>query len=173
MRRFTKAIKDCLDKQNWYGALFISLTIPDVCGYLSHPRMDSKKRYKKWFKDYLKKYYRYKDVNGKTGFWMSANDCYALRCAILHSGKDIPDKQKNISLFYLNTTHGHCVKVGDKISISVAKFCAQMIAAVDEWTKDVESDIEVEKRIGGLVSINDPGSSPPIEVKMRKKPDSL
>ncbi len=35
MERFTRAIEKSIKSENWYAALTLALTIPDICGRLS------------------------------------------------------------------------------------------------------------------------------------------
>ncbi len=60
MEQFSNAIRNCLDSQNWYGALFISLAVPDICGNITYPELRGqgfvKERYERWVEKYLSTY---------------------------------------------------------------------------------------------------------------------
>lgn len=43
MNHFIEALESSLDTQNWYSVLFISLTLPDICGKIDEPNETSKK----------------------------------------------------------------------------------------------------------------------------------
>jgi hypothetical protein len=49
MENIIKAIKSSLESKNYYGALFVALSAPDICGYLESPADKSQVRYEKWF----------------------------------------------------------------------------------------------------------------------------
>ena len=54
MKNFIKAVEKAIEAKNLYGALFIALTLPDICGkieFFSIP--SSEKRYIKWFNKYM------------------------------------------------------------------------------------------------------------------------
>lgn len=34
---FTNAVKNSLEQENWYSALTLALTLPDICGKLENP----------------------------------------------------------------------------------------------------------------------------------------
>ena len=72
-------------------ALALALTIPDVCGKVEYPHLSTSKRYKCWFDNYAKQYFTYRTTKlpEETNIeyvWLSADECYALRCAVLHAG---------------------------------------------------------------------------------------
>lgn len=61
MDRFKISIQKSLENQNWFSALFLSLTIPDICGAIENPptgkRGEVSQRYCDWFNRFLKKKY--------------------------------------------------------------------------------------------------------------------
>lgn len=111
MYNFLNALELCTKSSNWYGALFISLTLPDICAKIEYPleKKSSSKRYIDWYDKYLKKYYEVSrnaiplpahlerltalvppHIGGgrKKECFLSGADFYALRCAYLHEGSD-------------------------------------------------------------------------------------
>ncbi len=99
-----EAIKKAYSDGNYMAALALSLTIPDICGQVEFPEINYKtfgkgyvgERYKKWFDLHLKQYYGEEEImhtdlaalDNKTKRVFNADICYALRCAVLHSGND-------------------------------------------------------------------------------------
>jgi hypothetical protein len=77
MKRFTDAIAKALADKNWLAAVALSLTMPDICGRMEHPKDGSEKRYKAWWDKYMLAHYQRAD--GST--CLSSADAYALRCA--------------------------------------------------------------------------------------------
>ena len=92
MKNIIDSIYKALENENWSAALFVSLTLPDICVALQYGKTSGKK-YSDWFENNLSQY---------KGF-LSGNDCYALRCALLHQGKnDVTDQKMNEVLeFYV------------------------------------------------------------------------
>lgn len=90
-----KEINDCLNNDNSLAALYIALSLPDVCAKIM--KSDTKRqqdRYKEWFDKYVSGY-----ITGKIGeekynmLNFSADDCYKLRCCLYHEGNyDIEDE---------------------------------------------------------------------------------
>jgi hypothetical protein len=162
MERFTSAIRKCLDSQNWYGALFIALAMPDICGIIEYPHLKkgtkSIKCYKHWFDTYLSKYYT-RDINGKHVVFMTASDCYALRCSLIHMGIDDVSMQparEIISRFAFvegSANEFHCVKFKDLLVLKVAIFCEDVIKAINEWNENIKRDDIKQKQIESLLTI--------------------
>ena len=101
MENIIKAIQLSLQTENYTAALMISLTIPDICGKMEG-KTNSSKRYIEWFDKYMKEKY-----DG----YLSAKDCYAIRCAVLHEASDDiiqHPKQEILEKFYFLTRGAHC-----------------------------------------------------------------
>ena len=62
MNTIIQSAKQCLNKENYTAALFICLSIPDICGNLERKEnrnhRDSKIGYIKWFNKYLRNKYQ-------------------------------------------------------------------------------------------------------------------
>jgi len=93
MRSFLESIQLSLETKNWYAALAVALTIPDICGSIANPKEHSGPRYKQWCQKYLTPRYTLPMPTGETVF-LSAEDTYALRCAYLHEGADDVSRQR-------------------------------------------------------------------------------
>jgi hypothetical protein len=162
MRRFTDAINRCLSDQNWYGALCLSLIMPDICGKIAYPKLNTADRYKTWYNDYLAQYYS-ANISGTKVIFLTASDCYALRCALLHTGSDnITDQRAReiLERFAFLTTGSHCIKVNNVLALNVKKFCEDIIRALEAWGKDMDADNEAKDKINNLLRIYDKGFSP-------------
>lgn len=85
-----KEIEQCLDYELWQSALALALTIPDICGLVeysdSQMKGKVKSRYTGWFKKHVENYFT--QYNTDRGSYFTADMCYALRNAFLHSGSD-------------------------------------------------------------------------------------
>lgn len=167
MKELIKSTRKCIEDKNWYGALVIAITLPDICGKLQYPDKSSGKRYIEWFERYLGNVYssemgpfREKHV------FLTGEDCYALRCSYLHEGSDIISQQhcrKLLDSFLFMTEGCHCnfVNVNGEsfLQLRVDKFCEDICIGVEKWLQDVAGDLEIEKRISESIKIHSPGVS--------------
>lgn len=81
-------VNEALTKEAKNAAFFCSLAIPDLCGQIEYPKIDSvKKRYSKWYNEYIYKYEnprknprtledKINQIDGDT--------IYLLRCKLFH-----------------------------------------------------------------------------------------
>jgi hypothetical protein len=112
MQRFVDSIRASLEARNWFGALFVALAIPDVCGALEDPKAANGERYRGWFVRYMKAGYDSDNAGEQLRFsyperWeqlprhdrdmfmqspilpgiaFNAADCWKARCTCLHQG---------------------------------------------------------------------------------------
>lgn len=164
MERFTNAIRQSLEYENWYGALFPALTLPDVCGRLESPNKGSKARYVEWFAEWIQPEYTMKvGADQKEHIFFHGEDCYALRCSLLHEGgANIEEQraQKALNDFHFITPPPgggmiHCNQVGTKLQLQVDVFCNQMADAVDRWCSSRKNDDDFQNRAQALLVIHD------------------
>lgn len=161
MEKFLNAVDTAIKNQNWYAALFMSLTFPDICGKLENPESNnSSKRYIDWFNKYMTQY------NG----YLSGMDCYLLRCAVLHEGNnDISEKTKKDVLdhFIFLESGGHCnvfnscsseeSKKESFLRLNTQKFCEDICEGVKKWKDDINNNIDIIERINQMIKIQKPG----------------
>ena len=146
MERFINAIKNCLDTENWYGAIVLSLIMPDICGKIAYPNKNTSQAYKEWFDGYLSGYYK-SIIGGKEITLMTASDCYALRCSIVHAGTgDVSEQsaKETLSKFLFSTKGGGQIRIDGEIKINVTQFCEEVISATKKWCKDIEGNVNGE-----------------------------
>lgn len=165
MERFTQAINKSIESENWYAALILALTIPDICGRLSNPELakESKKRYVKWFDEYVLHHYE-RPSHGEGFTFMSGGDCYALRCALLHEGRDDVTSQKArrevLSRIMFSTAKCHRIKVNDILVLNIQRFCEEICQGVQVWNENFKDDVNVQESIKKLLTIQTQGFSP-------------
>lgn len=163
MNRFVNAVRECLAAQNWYGALALALTLPDICGKLQDSgEPSSRKRYVRWFDQYLATKYRL-NVGGMELVFLTGADCYALRCSFLHGGADdITDQQTRdvLSRFFFTTQPKHLIRVADTLTVNVTRFCEEICSAVDQWSADHAADENIQLRLDGMLRIHTTDFSP-------------
>jgi hypothetical protein len=161
MQRFTSAIYKALENENWYGALFLALTLPDICGKIQYPQAKSEERYVKWFQKYLDdKYTREVGPKRQKHIFLSGEDCYALRCSLLHEGSDAISSQrckKALDSFLFLTKGAHCnwcnVNKHTFLELNVTNFCEDICEAVEKWLNDLEHDDHIQKELANIITI--------------------
>lgn len=159
MNDFIKAIKRSLENKNYYSALFISLSIPDVCGRFEYPKNPIVCRYIEWFDKYMPNY---------SGF-LSGRDCYNLRCTLFHEGSDdLENSSKKDVLqhfkFFESGPHknliNNCIIKGEAdsfLQLNVEKFCTDIYEGAELWIKNMKSKGNVSERMERLIKIYDSG----------------
>jgi hypothetical protein len=165
MKRFIDAVKKALENENWYSALIVALTLPDICGKIQYPNLKSGERYIKWFNNYLSNKYTHKiGPDFKEHVFLSGEDCYALRCSFLHEGLDEISHQKcrkvlDSFLFMTGGPHCNFFNVNNQtfLQLRVDEFCKDVCSAVETWVKDIAGNAEIEKQISELIRIHFPG----------------
>lgn len=164
MKRFTESVRLSLQNRNWYSALTLALTLPDVCGRLESPDSYSKDRYRNWFNRWMQQHYKHEvGPDREEVTFLSGGDCYALRCSYLHEGgADIRHQKARdaLSNFHFITPLPlggmiHCNMVNDALQLQVDIFCQQMADAADEWFESVKSDDVIRQRLESLLVIHD------------------
>lgn len=143
MERFLASVEKALADKNWYSALYMSLTLPDVCSSLEadNGKTDGKK-FAVWFDTYLKPV-NTMTVMGVTHVFMAGDDCYVLRCSMLHQGLTDVGHQKAkgvLDKFYFTILPQHRIQVNAVLHLNVKTFCEEMVAAVRHWVSDFHNN---------------------------------
>ena len=87
--RIVKEINECLSKDCYLAALFMALTLPDICGKAEFPQKASGDRSVLWYEQHVGRFEREQSKWGEDYAdtpYLSAELYYALRCSVLHSG---------------------------------------------------------------------------------------
>ncbi len=146
MQGFIDSINQSLENENYFAALTVALTLPDICGKLDSPDLSSSKRYSKWVDEFLRDSYSM-EVMGKKHIFLSGNDAYALRCSFLHGGEsDISTQriQEVLEEFVFITpsvkegisTGSHNIQINNRLILRVDMFCEDICRAVSLWSKE-------------------------------------
>jgi hypothetical protein len=142
MQRLLSAIKGNLSSHNLYGALFMTLTLPDICGKVEFPDKTPGNRYKEFCKKYLVPFYTQVIIPEKEPEELiHPEDFWAFRCAMLHAGSRTTANAHFIFLnrHYIQSDTGpipielHRMKDGEKIFISVFRFCEEIVEILEDW----------------------------------------
>lgn len=144
MLRFTQAIEQSLNEENWYSALTLALALPDICANVCSPDEGSQRRYVRWYNQYmLQKYTHRIGADEVEHVFLRGEDCYALRCALLHEGShDISEQraQKVLENFsFVVPPKGwqvHMNQMNTSLQLQVDIFCRDICESVHKWIAD-------------------------------------
>ncbi len=162
MQRFINSVDTALAAGDWYGALSTALTLPDICGRLSNPSQTTKARYVVWFDQYiLAKYTSRVGADHQLHVFLSARDCYALRCSYLHEGGDSIAEQSArdaLERFHFVAPHPgsqvHMNQSNTALQLQVDLFCRDLCDGVHAWLADTAADAGVGDRMKALLTIH-------------------
>lgn len=148
MKQLIESIQLSLASNNYLGALFVALAMPDICASVeSENGRTSGALYARWFEENLGYLYMRITREGET-VYMTGNDCYALRCACLHNGVDDTERQRAREItkkFYFTDKGFHRIRINDHLVLSAQRFCEELCQAVERWVEAI-SDIEDKRR---------------------------
>ncbi len=94
------------------------------------------------------------NVMGQNHVFMAGDDCYVLRCSMLHQGLTDVGHQKAkgvLDKFYFTTLQMHLIQVGTVIHLNVKMFCEEIIAAVRKWVVDFHNNHQ--DKVGRLAQL--------------------
>lgn len=161
MKRFIEAAAAAVESGNLYAAVSLALILPEICASLEDPAGLSKKRYLAWFNRWAVPIFT---SNGR--LLLTADDCYQLRCSIIHSGSaDLAaGKGANFSrvLFYDDSvmSNGNTLRivhadgqVTEHLQVRADWFCSRMIAVANIWDHQTASDPAIQREKAKLLSI--------------------
>lgn len=165
MQPFIDSIEKSLETENWYAAIAVALTLPDICARLEDPakRGGRGKFYIEWFDRYLKNEYEM-TLHGAATVFLSGQQCYALRCAYLHAGIDDISNgqvQDTLSKIHFSTMGSHKGKLNEtQLLLDVKTFCRDIAAAAKQWLAENADNEGVQQRMTETVTIRDIGFQP-------------
>lgn len=180
MQSFIDSIKQSIASQNWFGALFIALALPDICSALETPNRPVGERYKDWFNRYLKNKYdpssQYESLLARNpeiirsmgehaesmknqkldaSLLFTAEDCYQSRCKCLHQG--YVQRASGETFVFITPPPGNSIVhqnlFNGQFQLQIDVFCQDMCEAVQTWEEDVKNSGDVQTRIKGLLQI--------------------
>ena len=168
MQHLLTAIKAAVAQRNWYAALCTTLALPDICGWLEDPTAKTQPRYVAWFDHFIaSQYISEVGATHERHVFLSGRDCYALRCAFLHEGREEIANQvvrEALDRFqFIVPPEGwmvHNNQHGSKLQLQVDIFCLQFAAGGECWLRDVGSKPEIAARMPSLLRIYDINGKP-------------
>jgi len=166
------ALESALKERNWYAALFIALTVPDICGYLETPGAGSRRRYEAWFDRYMgEKYTSLIGPDRTPHVFLSGADCYALRCAFLHEGRDEITEQRAreaLERFHFvepaPNRYIHCNQRNQVLQLQVDVFCRHILEGFSSWIGEASNCMEIRERMREILRIYPPTQIPGIQI---------
>ena len=163
MEPYLEAIQKCIEQENWYGALALSLSIPDICAGMNN-EPQGKSRYITWYNRYMDQ--KYSDV-------VSGADCYAFRCSFLHEGSGNTERQptdgRNIDRFIFLPTGPHLNTISNSVvgdpkydnrlivQLSVKDFTHDLTVAARKWLRENKTSAVVSENIDNILKIHTNG----------------
>jgi hypothetical protein len=181
MKRFTSSIRKSVQDGNFFGALFVALAMPDICGALEEPNREVGERYRSWFQRYLRAKYdpatqlefmtatlpqaldlppeakTALNVPFDSRLAFTADDCYRCRCKCLHEGVlKKTNQEKFIFLSGLPTgTILHRDLKDGQLVLQIELFSEDMCLGVEAWERDTKGNSLVEEKRLELLSVTE------------------
>ena len=162
MNHLLESIEQSINNKNWYSAIAISLTLPDICSKITDGKKTSGKKYASWFDNFVGQNYKtnyskqqlemvrkhsteedYQNL--LKGTKLSGNDCYALRCAYLHegTGEIIEQRAREIldEIKFSEPNNGmnlHGTIINNKLVLHIDEFCQHITSGVEKWLEGLD-----------------------------------
>jgi hypothetical protein len=147
-----KEVESALDNGLFYLALTVALTIPGICAALESPAGSTsgqdKIKYKAWYSANLAIQYPN----------LTAEDCYSLRCGVVHQGKfGDPSKMQYARVIFTlpnaqnNVFHNNIIN--DALNLDAVTFCRDIIEAARVWAFAKQNDALVQQNASLLVQL--------------------
>lgn len=162
MNNFIHSIQLSIEQKNWYGALTLALTMPDICGKLEFPKQHTNKRYINWFEKYLGNIYK-TTIHGEVHVFLSGRDAYALRCSYLHGGEADITKQKQQEILdgfvFLASNDplkkpSHCNRINEILQLDTQVFCEDIVEGVKKWIEDNKHKESIQSAASSMLEIH-------------------
>lgn len=161
IKRFTDAGRAALANDNLYAALTLALTLPDICCSLETPgRRTVGERYIAWCREWLQPVFT-SESGGETHVYLSAEDCFQMRCGLIHHGSDViepkkrdvlhefkfVDKEAGVHLAWLEGNVFNGVRQPNILVLRADLFSDDVFQAVERWdaAKLGDEGIQAEK----------------------------
>lgn len=164
MDHLIKAVEDAMVSGNYYAALTVAVTLPDICGWIEDPATSSTSRYVRFFDAHMAQHYVHPmGRSGALQVFLKGKDFYALRCALLHQGTDDISLQKaraTLDSFRLimppsNITI-HCNLFGtNQLQIQVDIFCREIMKGAYAVLASIVPGSGSHTRLKSLARIHD------------------
>lgn len=167
-----QAARSSVEQRNWYAALAISVSLPDQCGFLDSGDNRTRRRYVAWFNEWLAaKYIRLTgpDFMPIKVVFLSGEDLYALRCALLHQGTGDIDEQTakrfltQVQFVYPDAGPSaalHLFRDNTTLFVQVDRLVIDICDATEAWLAAKMSSPEIQARAMRLAQFRPVSSFP-------------
>ena len=164
MKHLIDATRQAIADENWYAALSMALTLPDICGALAHGRA-SQAHFVAWWDSVMTNYAIFgPDI--KTVIPVPGIKAYALRCVALHQG--LHDMSHSVAAAEVsgfefviprpNTlVHGNQIADTGMLQLQVDIFAEDVCAGVEAWLHANHTDAGIQVRLSEMGKIVTPG----------------
>ena len=158
MDHLIKSVEQSLSCENYLSALYLSLTLPDICARIDSDKdKTSKIKYIAWFDEYLAKTYKHKiGDNKEEHVFLTGSDLYALRCAVLHEGSlnIVGQRAQQIhEKIFFTIGHPHLRQINSILQLDLPSFCREICAAVSNWLEANRDKPEANNKLQDMLSI--------------------
>lgn len=164
LRHFIDAARRAAEDDNWFAAIALALTLPDICGAVDDPgKGRSAARFIAWWDERMAWRFVVRPDADEQPQWepftyLPGADAFALRCAYLHSGTDntAGPKTNHERIRFLGPPNasGFGYSETDQILyLGLEPFVEWVCLAVEDWLADRASDPVAQERLTGLVSV--------------------
>jgi hypothetical protein len=143
MRDYLDQVKRVAETDLYYLTLEATLVIPDMCSGLE--AIDGKTTralYKTWFDQHVAS--KYIAASGPS---FSGDDCYGLRCAMLHQGRLEPHTGTYARILFIEP-HGHMMLHNNifenALNIDITQFALDMIESAERWLTTAETTAQYQ-----------------------------
>ncbi|MEG1313534.1 MAG: hypothetical protein RSD40_04390 [Bacilli bacterium] len=170
LSQFTDSITNSLATKNYFAALIMALTLPDICCSLEdEQRRTNVTKYAAWFTKYVGHNYVHA-LGGSPDetIFLTGEECYALRCTYLHKGfnqiedekavRDYIDSAKRIE--FMAEMSSDCLKVNGVLLLKLENFCQYIIQGVNQWLTENTKNSTINRRMLEIPEIFTEGFSP-------------
>jgi hypothetical protein len=163
IKNFTESYQRLIVEQDYYSALAIGLTLPDICTKVENPEeKNTGKRYIAWFDKYMIQKYKCEiGPERKVYTFLSGKDFYALRCSFLHQGVTNIEKQRArealkdfVFVKPQLMNHVHMNQVNDTLLLQVDVFCTDILLGVERWLDEYKDNHAMNQRAHGIMEID-------------------
>ncbi|TET31968.1 MAG: hypothetical protein E3J72_20970 [Planctomycetota bacterium] len=157
MRSLLNQIEKALKSDLYYVALFVSLSIPDICGALESDNGEAdRKKYMQWFDKYVApKYYRPSSPAVSAEQMLTGEDCYHFRCSALHQGSSQKNGSRYSRYIFLprpvQNFAGHCNVFNNAFHININTFCMDITESARKWLEEQEGTDTFKKNYNKMM----------------------
>jgi hypothetical protein len=167
MKRFMNAGRGAVESGNMYAALTLALVVPDICSQLETPKEKVGDRYRRWFRRWGEpRFTAHIGPERMRTVFLSAQDCYLLRCSLLHAGSaelEAANATVRKFIFCAPTVGAHMnlinINSTQYLQLRADQFCNDLFDAAEEWDHSVQTNADIQNRKSKLLSLSSAGDN--------------